>query len=94
MTPQQKKIRKQRGKLYGEPKFNHTNLGLAFTAILQTHYEITLPHPIPPHIVALMMVAFKATRASRNYQPDSHLDLANYNDFSREFQQSKKNERA
>ena len=72
----------QRGTIYGEPHHSHTNIGLSWTGILQQHYGITLPTAIPPHVVELMMVAFKVQRSTRVYHPDNYVDLAAYARFA------------
>jgi len=41
----------------------HENLGLEWTGIIQNHFRIKLPRPIPSHVVLLMMVASKLNRA-------------------------------
>lgn len=72
----------QRGTIYGEPHHSHRNIGLVWSAILQQHYGLTLPAPIPPHVVELMMVGFKINRAVRVYHPDNYVDLAAYARFA------------
>lgn len=76
MTTDVDKIREERSKTYGGCKPNHDNLGLVFTGILQQHYQIEMPHPLPGHVVALMMAALKATRASNpfGFNADNYLD--------------------
>lgn len=56
------------------------NLGLAWTAILQDHFKIQLDHPIPGHVVALMMVSLKCNRAARPFKinPDDYEDIGGY----------------
>jgi hypothetical protein len=72
----------QRGQIYGEAHHSHSNIGLSWTGILQQHYGITLPTVIPPHVVELMMVAFKVQRSTRVYHPDNYVDLAAYARFA------------
>ena len=86
MTPELKAIEEQRGRVYGDPLTSHINIGLSWTALLQQHFGITLDHPIPPELVALMMVTFKAQRSCRVFQADNYDDLAVYADFARRFQ--------
>ena len=50
-------------------------------------YGITLDHPLPASVVELMLVAFKAHRASRVYKKDNYIDLAAYAEFAEESQQ-------
>ena len=77
---------KERGKVYGDPKESHTNIGLTWTALIQQHYGITLEHPIPPELVAQMMVCFKMQRAAKVFKDDNYDDAAAYLKFAREFQ--------
>lgn len=63
-VPTPESVFAQRSATYGDARQNHTQLGLAWTALLQSHYRIELPHPIPPHVVALMMCNLKILRAS------------------------------
>lgn len=86
MTPELKAIEVERGKVYGDPKTGHTNIGLVWTGLLQQHYGITLSHPIPPEVVALMMVQFKAQRSARAFKKDNFDDLHVYADFAERFQ--------
>lgn len=77
----------ERGKVYGDPKQSHINIGLSWTAMIQQHYGINLDHPIPPEVVALMMVVFKAQRSARVYKEDNFVDMHAYAKFSEQFQQ-------
>lgn len=72
----------ERGKVYGEPHLSHENIGLAWTAAIQQHYGIRLPHPIPAHVVELMMVQFKVNRAMRVFHADNYVDLRAYAAFA------------
>lgn len=76
----------ERGKVYGDPKHSHTNIGLSWTGLLQQHYGITLDHPIPPALVAQMMVTFKMQRSARAYHEDNYDDARVYAGFAQEFQ--------
>lgn len=51
MTPKLKKLEAKRGEVYGDPALSHTNIGLAWTGLIQQHYGITLAHPIPNYLV-------------------------------------------
>jgi len=57
-------IHAERGARYGEGTQAHTNLGLIWTGILQNHFLMTLPAPIPADVVLLMMAANKLNRAA------------------------------
>lgn len=84
-----KALEEERGKVYGKPRASHRNIGLSWTAIIQQYYGIELPHPIPDHVTAKMMVAFKNQRGLRVWHPDSGDDLRVYADFGDRFQQGK-----
>lgn len=72
----------ERGQVYGEPHLSHKNIGLAWTGLIQQHFGIELPGPIPAHVVELMMVQFKVQRAARVYHGDNYVDLAAYAKFA------------
>ena len=73
---------KQRGTVYGEAHLSHENIGLAWTGILQQHFGIRLDHPIPAHVVELMMVSFKVQRSARVFHADNYVDLRAYAKFA------------
>ena len=77
----------KRGEVYGDPYRSHVNIGLAFTALIQQHYDLTLTHPVPHELVAQMMVAMKNQRGCRHrvLSTDSHQDLRVYNKFAEDF---------
>ena len=72
----------ERGKVYGDPHQSHTNLGLAWTGLLQAHFEIELPHPIPASVVELMMVDLKIIRSARFRKEDTYIDARAYLGFA------------
>ncbi len=76
----------ERGRVYGEPRSSHANIGLSWTGLIQQHYGLTLDHPLPDYLVAMMMVAFKNQRSCRVYKEDNFLDLQAYGRFAEEFQ--------
>jgi len=73
-------VRADRERQYGDATTGHTNLGLAWTGLLQNHYGIVLDHPLPAHLVLLMMSASKANRAARGLMhiEDNYVDGAIY----------------
>lgn len=78
-------IREERGSVYGPHEPNHENIGLSWTAAIQSHYDIRLPYPIPAYLSETMMAAFKCVRMARPvFHTDSHPDLLNYADFAHE----------
>lgn len=79
-------IIEERGKIYGDPQQSHANIGLSWTGLIQQHYGITLPHPIPASLVAQMMVSFKMQRACRVFHEDNYIDASAYASFAHDFQ--------
>lgn len=84
MSPESKvgETIQQRSAIYGEPHLSHENIGLCWTAALQQHYGIQLPHVIPSHIVELMMCQFKLQRSMRVFHEDNYIDLRAYAKFA------------
>lgn len=76
----------ERGKVYGAPLPSHRNIGLSWTGLLQQHYGIEFDHPIPPELVAQMMVVFKMQRAARVFHADNYVDGMAYMGFAEEWQ--------
>ncbi len=83
-------IIEERGKIYGEPKASHINIGLSWTALIQQHYGYSLPYPLPASLVAQMMVCFKMQRSVRVYHKDNYIDAQAYLQFADNFQENKK----
>lgn len=74
-----KKIKAEREKRYGSHLKGHKNLGLIWTGLLQNHYEIELPHPLPGFLVEAMMAANKLNRiATDSSHKDSYDDAKIY----------------
>jgi len=73
-------VTEDRGKVYGDLLSTFAATGKALTALLEAHYEIKLPHDIPPHVAGQVMVIIKALRASKNYDynEDSYIDEMNF----------------
>lgn len=76
----------ERGKVYGDPKLSHENIGLAWAGLIQQHYGIRLDHPLPAFLVSLMMVDFKASRSARVFHADNFVDLRAYCKFAEDDQ--------
>ena len=78
-------ILEERGKHFLDATFGHTNLGMEWTGILQTHYQMVLPHPIPSDVTLLMMVALKVNRAAHPtpMREDNYLDGKGYMELAR-----------
>ncbi len=79
LSPEQQKIHDQRSREYGNSTFNHMNVGLMWTGILQCYFHQKLPEQIPSHIVSLMMAALKMSRAAEGiYKEDDYIDAGVY----------------
>lgn len=76
----------KRGKVYGDPKKSHINIGLSWTGLIQQHYGITLEHPIPASLACAMLVNLKMQRACRVFHADNFDDAHAYTQFAQEFQ--------
>lgn len=76
----------ERGKVYGDARLSHENIGLSWTGLIQQHYGIRLDHPLPASLVAQMMVTFKMQRAARVFHADNYLDAGVYMGFAEDFQ--------
>lgn len=70
---------------YGDGVFGHANLGLVWTSLLQNHYDIEFDHPVPGHLVCLMMAGNKLNRAALPTEPhvDDYVDASGYLDIAR-----------
>lgn len=77
---------KERSSIYGPPVESFNNIGLAFTALLQQHYGLTLAHPIPGWLATQMMAMFKIQRAARVFHADNYVDGHAYLRFAEEGQ--------
>ena len=86
LSPELQSIADERGKVYGDPFLSHTNIGLCWTGLIQQHYGITLPYPIPGSLAAQMLVGFKNQRSVRVLKKDNNDDLQVYQSFSVDFQ--------
>jgi uncharacterized Zn finger protein (UPF0148 family) len=72
-------IRREREADYGDKLTNFRTLGCQITGILEQHYNIKLPHPVPPSIAALILVEVKTNRIARpQAKQDSFDDAVNY----------------
>lgn len=72
--------------IYGLPGESHRNIGLSWTGLINQHYGIRLPHPLPAWLVELMLVVFKTHRAARVYQADTFHDMIQYAEFANRHQ--------
>lgn len=85
MNPSEELL-KERQAIYGPPEENHENVGLMWAGLIQQHYGITLPHPLPCWLVELMLVQLKASRAARVYHSDNYIDMIAYARFAADHQ--------
>ena len=81
-------IRKERQVVYGPPEENHRGIAQMWACLLQPWADrIANMEPLPPHVVALMMVALKLNRSRRKFKADNYDDLIVYLKFAREWQE-------
>lgn len=78
----------ERGKVYGEPHLSHENIGLAWTGLIQQHFGLRLPGPIPAFLVELMMAQFKIQRSARVFHKDNYVDVRAYLNFAEHGQEN------
>jgi hypothetical protein len=80
LSPQERRVQRERARQYGDHVHGHANLGLLWTALLQNHYGIQLSHPVPASLAELMMAANKLNRAATPTpgHPDDYRDAAIY----------------
>ena len=80
-------IRAERHKVYGDPKENHIGIAQIWAPLLQPHAAaVAAGAPLPPHVVALMMVGLKLDRMRITYHQDNYDDLRNYLLFAEQWQ--------
>lgn len=81
MAPTVEEVLKQRGEEYGDAENCHRAIGQTWAGILTQHIGCKI-EDIPPHIVSLMMVAFKCVRAANpninGYNQDNYIDIHGY----------------
>src|SRR5262245_55311702 len=85
LSPEVESVIVKRTESYGDPYEGFTQLARIWTALIESHYKMTLPHPLPPRMSSLMLVALKTLRATSTPHPDSHVDLAAFNQFAADF---------
>lgn len=85
--PSLRAIQAERQKVYGDPLENHRGIAMAWSGLLQPHWEaIRDGRPIPAWCVALLMGTLKINRMRRIYKEDNYDDLRNYLQFAQEWQ--------
>lgn len=80
----EQRVLDDRKKSYPDANAGHTNLGLAWTGLIQNHYGIVLKEPLPAELVLLMMAASKANRCAVASREDDYIDLRNYARLAKE----------
>ena len=75
----------ERGRKYGDMHISLGAAGHAARGVLEAHFQQVLPGPIPPHVMAQMMVVIKACRASvpLEFSEDNYVDAHNYLDIAK-----------
>lgn len=78
--PSDEDVIKERAKQYGDASHTQRVSGAVATAILEAHYGIDLPHPIPGEVVCLISAAWKLIRAAvpLKFVKDNYVDARNY----------------
>lgn len=76
----------ERGLKYGDKRLNHESIGLMYTGLLESHYQMKLPHPIPGRVVALMTALIKLNREAYRPNQDNVDDAKNYLTISQKCQ--------
>ena len=79
-------IIRERQKVYGKTGPNFTAFGLGVTALLEAHYQMKLPHAVPPNVAALIYAQGKLIRMALPFEHngDSAVDGKNYIDIAEE----------
>lgn len=92
--PVQRKVMRTRQKVYGPTGPNFAAFGKAVTALLEAHYQMKLPHDIPPHVAALIYGQGKLIRMALpfEYNGDSAVDAKAYVDIADELDPRRKTE--
>lgn len=82
----QRKVMRKRQKVYGPPGPNFVAFGKAVTALLEAHFQVKLPHEIPPHVASLIYAQGKLLRMALPfaYNGDSAVDAKAYVDIAEE----------
>lgn len=80
------RIMRDRGLKYGDKQLNHESIGLMYTGLLESHYQMKLPHPIPGRVVALMTALIKLNREAYRPNQDNVDDAKNYLTISQKCQ--------
>ena len=75
----------KKGHVYGSFHVGFDAYALVLTAILENHYQQKLPHPVPGHLIGLMMAGQKVVRASapNDFNDDNYVDAHAYMDMAR-----------
>lgn len=80
-VPLEMGVREERGKYYGPVQQNHTSIGMIWGGVLMQAGQAGrwMPgEPIPPELVALMMVGVKLSREAFRHKADNGVDAKNY----------------
>jgi hypothetical protein len=74
----QRIVNGDRNVAYGEPEDDLAFIGQAWAATLNSFYQVDEMHPLPAHIVALMMAQLKIIRYAHKPHRDGLVDLVGY----------------
>lgn len=86
LSEKEQKIFEERSKQFLDATFGNEQTGLAWTGIIQNYFRLSLPEPIPSHVVLLMLAAHKICRAAlpTPIHHDSYDDAKVYVELARE----------
>lgn len=86
-----KEITEGRKSVYGDYSVMLEVSAKVVQACIEAHYQIKLPHPLPPHVMALMQTCIKSTRASAPFafHQDNYDDLHTYAEIAHKLDERK-----
>jgi hypothetical protein len=84
-----RKVREERGAVYGDPVENHRGIAMMMAPLLQPWAEqIGRMEPVPPWVVCNLIRALKLNRTRRTYHEDNYLDDVLYAGFAAVMQEA------
>lgn len=86
LTAGEQKIFNERQKLYLDATWGNEQTGLMWTGLLQNHFQVQFPTPIPADVVLTMLAAHKLCRSvlPTEMNNDSFDDAKIYTELARE----------
>lgn len=87
MTDRLDQIKHDRGKVYGDPLWNHLGISYGWAPLLAPCWRMIRDYvPIPPHVAAMMLTVLKCNRTRLVFHEDNYCDMANYAGFAGSWQ--------